>query len=308
MCHQVAAAIGAGDEQVLVMSTGIIGQHLPMDRVRSGIDQAIVNLDDSSDHFHASADAILTTDQSRKVSSCELQLDGQTVRIVAMAKGAGMIAPNMATMLAVVMTDAAIDQDRASTLLKHAADLSFNRVSVDGHSSTNDTLLLLASGESEANVTDDNEAKFAEALNHLCIALSKQLVADGEGATHIMKIAVTGALSDADAEVIARIVGESPLVKTAITGSDPNWGRIVSAAGYAGPKIEPAKTSLRLCGTLIYHDGAPAEFDAAALSKTMSESAEIEVNLIVGEGSGSSTRWASDLTVDYVRFNSEYTT
>ena len=308
MCRRVAEAISVGEPEVLVMSTGVIGQLLPMDRVNSGIANAVASLGSSRDDFSAAADAILTTDKDRKAECQEVKLGDQIVRIAAMAKGAGMIAPNMATMLAVVMTDAELDPQQSQRILREVAAKSFNCVSVDGHTSTNDTLLMLSSGVSGIRIDESNEKVFVRALTDVSCRLARQLVADGEGATFVMKIRVVGAADDESAATIARTVGASPLVKTAITGSDPNWGRIVSAAGYANAKINPRQTSLKLAGTEIYHNGVPTEFDAAKVSQAMKASEEVELDLFVGNGPGTAVHWASDLTVEYVRFNSEYTT
>ena len=307
MCKQVAEQIGCPEKDVLVMSTGVIGQPLPMDRVQQGIAEAIDKLDATEDSFLASADGILTTDKSRKIACRKIELNGQTYSIAAMAKGAGMIAPNMATMLAVILTDAPIAQEDANNILPNAVQRSFNRVSVDGHTSTNDTCLLLSSGEGES-LQGDSLATASEQICDLSIELAKQLVGDGEGASHIISIRVTGAEDTASAEVIAKTVAASPLVKTAITGGDPNWGRIVSAAGYAEAKITPSKTSLKICEQTIYANGSPVEFDAAELSSKMKQAEEVLIELVVGDGNGEAEYWASDLTTDYVRFNSEYTT
>ena len=306
MIARVADHIGCDAADVLVMSTGVIGQLLPMDRVREGIDQAVASRSTGAQAFDAAARAILTTDQDRKVAFRSLDLGG-VIRIAAMAKGAGMIAPNMATMLAVICTDASLKTEDAQRLISEAAAISFNRASVDGHTSTNDTLLLLASGDGPPLAGSDLE-RFAAAINEVSIALAKELVGDGEGATHILSLRIRGAEDDAAAETIARTVAASPLVKTAITGADPNWGRIVSAAGYAAARIEPQKTSLRICGYLLYERGVPLQFDAAAVSQQMKEQNEVEIDLVVGDGPGSANFWASDLTEYYVRFNSEYTT
>lgn len=307
MCQRVADHIECDPAQVLVMSTGVIGQTLPMDSIRSGIDQGIRAIAASDTGFLDAADAICTTDKCRKIASAEIQLDGQTYRVAAMAKGAGMIAPNMATMLAVIVTDAPIDQSGAQSLLKQTADVSFNRVSVDGHTSTNDTLLLLSSGIGSP-ISGDALRKLQEAIDGIAIQVAKMLVADGEGASHVMSIEIAGAASDDQAATIARTVAASPLVKTAITGGDPNWGRIVSAAGYAEAKIEPSLVSLSICGTRIYEQGKPIPFDESALSQEMQKAAEIAIELTVGSGNGKAQFWASDLTTEYVRFNSEYTT
>ncbi|MEL6109074.1 MAG: bifunctional glutamate N-acetyltransferase/amino-acid acetyltransferase ArgJ [Planctomycetota bacterium] len=308
MCRLVGEQLGINESDVLVMSTGVIGQTLPMDRVASGIEQAARELGDGQEHFQVAADAILTTDKQRKIAAESVPLGDAVIRVASMAKGAGMIAPNMATMLGMIFTDAAIEPELAQSILRSVADSSFNRVSVDGHTSTNDTLLLLASGTSDVTIDDSNRSAFEAAVRNQCIQLAVEMVADGEGASRVMKIAIGGAQSDEDAETIARIVGESPLVKTAITGCDPNWGRIVSAAGNAAAPIDPSKTTLALCGTMIYRDGAPTDYDEPQLSRTMAENQVVEVELTVGAGNGTSTHWASDLTTNYVRFNSEYTT
>ncbi|QDV44575.1 Arginine biosynthesis bifunctional protein ArgJ [Stieleria neptunia] len=308
MCRSVADAISASEAEVLVMSTGIIGKKMPMDRVNAGIKNSVAKLGRDIDDFTAAADAILTTDKERKAECREVKLGDQTIRIAAMAKGAGMISPNLATMLAVVMTDAQLDPQQSQRILREVASKSFNCVSVDGHTSTNDTLLLLSSGASGIRIDDSNEKAFIRALTDLSCRLARELVADGEGATHVMKIRVVGADDDASAATIARTIGASPLVKTAISGGDPNWGRIVSAAGYADAKINPQQTSLKLAGTEIYHNGVPTDFDAAAVSKAIKATKEVDLDLFVGNGPGTAIHWASDLTVEYVRFNSEYTT
>ncbi len=320
MSRYVAGHVGCDESDVLVMSTGVIGRALPMDRVRSGIDQAFAQRSSDRSAFLAAADAIRTTDNDRKIAFRTIPCDFDSgepaesaaggigeCHIAAMAKGAGMIAPNMATLLAVICTDAAISSQQAQRMIADAASISFNRASVDGHTSTNDTLLLLASGQGDPLRGDDLQ-RLSAAINEVSIELAKKLVADGEGASHLMAIHVSGAADDRSAECIARTVAASPLVKTAITGGDPNWGRIVSAAGYADALIVPDRTSLQICGNLIYQNGTPQKFDAAVLSQAMKDHAEIEIELKVGDGPGKATFWSSDLTVDYVRFNSEYTT
>jgi glutamate N-acetyltransferase/amino-acid N-acetyltransferase len=307
MTALVAAKIGCAPTDVLVMSTGVIGRPMPMDTVRRGIEQAAADLAPGEEAFVRASTAIMTTDAFRKSITAAIEIEGNTYRVAAMAKGAGMIAPNMATMLAVVMTDAPLAQNDLVDLLRHSADRSFNRVSVDGHTSTNDSLVLLSSGTTAA-LTGTALAKFRDFLCETCIELAKQLVADGEGATHVMEIRVSGAMSDNDANHIARTIGESPLVKTAITGGDPNWGRIVSAAGYAGRPILPEWTSLTVLGIPLYENGVPLSFDAAATSRLIKDSPTVVMELVVGNGPGTAIRWASDITVEYVRFNSEYTT
>ncbi|MEM8668501.1 MAG: bifunctional glutamate N-acetyltransferase/amino-acid acetyltransferase ArgJ [Planctomycetota bacterium] len=307
MCQRLAEQIECRPEEILVMSTGIIGHTLPMDEIREGITVATRSLSDSSDAFYDSADGICTTDKFRKTASAECVINGHTYRVAAMAKGAGMIAPNMATMLAVVLTDAPLTPESAQHILSSAAQCSFNRVSVDGHTSTNDTMLLLSSGKGEP-LTDSAIDELQQTINRVSVEVAKMLVADGEGASHFMQIHVSGASSDDDAETIGRTIGASPLVKTAITGGDPNWGRIVSAAGYAGVAIDPARVSLSILDTPIYSNGSPVAFDEAALSQKMKQHEEVTIQITVGTLNGQATIWASDLTTEYVRFNSEYTT
>ena len=307
MCQAVASQIGCNPSDVLVMSTGVIGSHLPMGKVENGIKAAFEQLSSDEQSFVDAAEAILTTDKDRKTETRSVKLGDSTVRIAAMAKGAGMIAPNMATMLSAICTDASLRPDDAQAMLGRIADVSFNRVSVDGHTSTNDTLLLLASGKGDP-ISGDALNVLESALTDLAVNLAKQLVADGEGATHVIQIEVCGALNDESAEQIAKVVAASPLVKTAITGGDPNWGRIVSAAGYAGEPIEPEFTSLSIFSTEIFANGSPKPFDAKTLSEQMRRASQVDIRLCVGQGKGAASCWASDLTTEYVTFNSEYTT
>lgn len=308
MCQQVANLLAVDPDQVLVLSTGVIGVNLEMEKIHQGIDGAFANLHPTAEHFLSAADAICTTDQSSKVASRSLVINGTKVEILGMAKGAGMIAPNMATMLAVITTDIQLSQTQADSMVKTATDESFNRISVDGHTSTNDTVLLLASGDAKVTLDDESSSVFQEQLNDLFTELAKQIVLDGEGAQYIMAIEVLGARDDNDAFEIAEKVAASQLVKTAITGSDPNWGRIVSAAGCAKASIDPELTSLELCGKTIYQNGSPADFDAAELSGKMKSHREVPIVLRVGNGQGRARYWSSDLTTAYVEFNSEYTT
>lgn len=312
MCELAAKLTGCDSADVMVMSTGVIGQPLPMEKVRAGIEAAAGKLGDAEMDFIASADAICTTDQFRKTVSETVTIRGQQFRIAAMCKGAGMIAPNMATMLGVVMTDAPIGPEAAQASLKQIAGQTFNRVSVDGHTSTNDTVMLVCTGmsvsEDVQEFNSDELEIWKEAATQVALKLAKMLVADGEGAARFFEVRVSGAASDEDAFVIAKTVAASPLVKTAITGGDPNWGRIVSAAGYAGPKIDPERTSLVIDGVMVFENGTPLSIDAAKLSESMKANSEVLADLTVGEGPGQASFWASDLTEAYVRFNSLYTT
>ncbi len=308
MCAAVADLVDCDAEDVLVMSTGVIGHRLPMEKVQRGIELAYDSLGSGERDFLAAADAICTTDQYRKTASMQLTVAGSQYRIAAMCKGAGMIAPNMATMLGVIVTDYPLTAESAQTALRRIVERTFNRVSVDGHMSTNDTVVLLSSGDVNQKTNEQDLATFIEAATEVSLKLAKLLVADGEGAVRFFEVAVAGAANDDDALTIAKCVAASPLVKTAVQGGDPNWGRIVSAAGYAGPQIEVNKTSLTIEGHCVFRDGRPLSFDAAHMSRLMKDASEVKLQLTVGTGSGESTYWSSDLTEDYVRFNSLYTT
>jgi glutamate N-acetyltransferase / amino-acid N-acetyltransferase len=309
MCQLAAAAMGAEPEQCLVMSTGVIGHFLPMDKLEAGIALAGEQLAAGEQAFLNAADAILTTDASRKVTTRQAQLGGRTIHLAGMAKGAGMIGPNMATMLCCVLTDANLSPEQAQRFLTAAADKSFNNISVEGHTSTNDTMLLLANGQAApTRLSEVEEVEFAQHLEAMCIELAKQIPADGEGSTHLIEVRVRGAQSDQDARRISHTVASSNLVKTAVTGSDPNWGRIVSAAGYAGVPIQPSQLALQINGIKLFSWGEPIDFDARLASESIRDNHTTLIELTVGTGSGQCTHWTSDLGVAYVRFNSEYTT
>ena len=317
MARLAAAAVGADEKQALVMSTGVIGVFLPMDKLAAGTPAAAAKLGADETSFLSAARGILTTDKGIKIASRSLSLGGREVRLAGMCKGAGMIGPNMATMLAVVMTDAPLDAATAQTALQAAVADSFNCISVEGHMSTNDTVLLLASGRAgtlpsgtahHSPLTDNELAKFQEALNELCIDLARQIPDDGEGASHLITIDVQGARTRDDARWIAQTMANSALVKTAVAGADPNWGRIVSAAGYAGVPFDPAGVTLTVNGYCLYRDGAPVAFDAKTVSAAIRASRETSIVLSLREGSASIRFWTSDLNVEYVRFNADYTT
>jgi glutamate N-acetyltransferase / amino-acid N-acetyltransferase len=309
MARLAAEACDARSEQALVMSTGIIGVFLPMEKIASGIGSAASRLGSDAAAFMAAARGILTTDNGTKTASASLELNGRTYRIAGMCKGAGMIGPNMATMLGMLMTDAPLKPAEAHRVLKQVADQSFNCISVEGHMSTNDTLLLLASGAAGGEpLSGDSLSTFARALTEMAITLAKQIPDDGEGATHTIAIRVQGTKTRDDARQIAHTIADSALVKTAIAGGDPNWGRIVSAAGYAGVPFDPARVGLSINGHRIYSDGAPLAFDARTVSQSIRTQRETDVLLELSEGSAEITFWTSDLTVDYVKFNADYST
>ena len=262
------------------------------------------------------SDAILTTDTKRKQAAAEIKLGRQQVIIAGVCKGSGMIGPHMsssgkplhATMLAYITTDAQVASPVLRRLLQSSAEASFNAVTVDDHMSTNDTACLLASGLSGATVRSPNEvAKFGRALEEVCQSLAYQIAADGEGATKVVRIDVAGAPSVAVARAIARAIANSPLVKCAMHGNDPNWGRIVSAAGLAGVAFDPDKAILKLQGTPVFRRGQPLPFDAPAVSQSLA-AAEVRVELACNLGKSQATCWTCDLSKEYVTINADYHT
>jgi glutamate N-acetyltransferase/amino-acid N-acetyltransferase len=304
-----AAQCGAADDQALVLSTGVIGAFLPMDRVAEGVAAAAKQLGSSPAHLEAAALGMLTTDTVTKVAGRSLTIGGRNMQITGMAKGAAMMGPNMATMLALIMTDAPLDPATAQVTLRASADLSFNCMSVEGHMSTNDTVLLVANGAAGgAPLAGADLAAFRAALDEVAIELAKAIASDGEGATHLVTLEISGCVDRAAALAIAKNVANSPLVKTAIHGADPNWGRIVSAAGYANVPFNPRGVTLHVNGQLLYRDGAPVEFDAEAVSKSIRDSRDTLVELAFSEGTAGVRFWTADLTAEYVRLNADYHT
>ncbi len=309
MARLAAGACGAEEDQALVLSTGIIGEYLPMDRIAAGIDAAQAALASDDDALLAAARSMMTTDTVPKLAGRTLSTGAGQVEIAGMAKGAGMIGPRMATMLGVVLTDAALEPHVAQAQLAAAVDESFNCISVEGHMSTNDTVLLLASGAAQPKpLAGDDLAAFRRALGEVCVELARAIPADAEGGTHLITIEVAGCATRDDARKIARTVADSALVKTAIAGGDPNWGRIVSAVGYAGVPCDPAGLSLRVNGIQLYEAGAPVVFDAKAAAESIRASRDTLIQIALTEGDAECRFWTSDLTVDYVRINADYHT
>jgi len=291
---------------MLVASTGVIGVPLPMDRVRRGIRE----LRPTRDGGHDAARAIMTTDLVPKEVSLSVELQAGTVTIGGMAKGAGMVHPNMATMLCVVTTDAGLDPLLARRALQTAADRSFNQISIDGDTSTNDTLVLFASGAAGtgAIAPGSSDARtFAAALEAVCAELARMVARDGEGATRLIEVLVEGARNDEQARRIAREVAKSNLVKAAIYGRDPNWGRILAAVGNAGASLNPNAVDVFIGGQQVAARGAATPFDAVAVSEAMGAD-EVVVRVVLDRGGGSGSAWGCDLTEGYVKINAEYTT
>ena len=323
----VAAVVGCAPDEVLVLSTGLIGVPLDGPRVEAGILGAAASLAEDEAAGLAAAEAIRTTDTCAKHAALRVALSGGTVSLGGIAKGSGMIHPDMATMLAVITTDAALTPEQAAQQLSAANARTFNRISVDGDTSTNDTVLLLAGGAAGIGLaTEEDEAAFAQALTALCARLALAIVRDGEGASRFVTLHVTGANSVAEAAAIARTIATSPLVKTAFAGGDPNWGRILAAAGRAGVAIDAACLRLWIApgeaegalggdppthvpadGILLAHAGGATAFDEAAAAAVMAGPA-FRVGLDLGLGDEAATVWTTDLTQDYVTINAEYTT
>ena len=309
MTELTADACGVDSGDVLVLSTGIIGEQLPMSNVESGIREGAARLADSTDALKKAARGIMTTDTHPKMATRSIDIDGEAITVTGIAKGAAMIGPNMATMLGVVVTDAHLTSPDAMETLRSAVDRSFHAISVEGHTSTNDTVLLVANGASKsAPLTGASLSQFNEAVNAVCIELARAIPNDGEGATHLIEIKITGAADDQDARTIAKTVADSALVKTAICGADPNWGRVVSAVGYARAKVDANSLTLKMNGTLLFKNGGPVDFDAAELTESIRSTRKTSVEIDLGIGAGTCTFWTCDLTAEYVKINAEYHT
>jgi glutamate N-acetyltransferase/amino-acid N-acetyltransferase len=295
-------------DQVLVSSTGVIGRNLPMAAVKSGIAQACESLRD--DAGEAAARAIMTTDTVPKTARAEVEVSGVTVRVGGMCKGSGMIHPNMATMLAYITTDAAVEAGLMAKMVKPVADRSFNLVSIDGDSSTNDSFLILANGAADNEPIRGGTAAAAqleEAVMHVAQELSRAIARDGEGATKLITVKVLDAASNAEARTAARAVASSSLVKTAVHGGDPNWGRIVCALGYSGAELALDRLHLTVGGLVVFERGSGVDVDLAAVRHAF-EQPEIEIVARLGLAEGSAEAWGCDLSEEYVRINADYTT
>ena len=308
MAALAAAEVGCASDEVLVGSTGIIGVNLPMDKLEAGIKAAAAEL--SEDGSKNAGNAIITTDTYSKACSCEVEIGGQAVRFGAIAKGSGMIQPNMATMLCYITTDANISSQLMQKALSEIVEVSFNMISVDGDMSTNDTVLVLANGASgAAEITDGSPEydKFYATLKEICQELSKRIAADGEGATKFLTINVSGTKTFEDAKTVAMSIAKSPLVKTAFFGEDPNWGRVICAVGYAGIPMVPEKTVIKFGGVPVYANGLGAEFNEDDIHKVMAEH-DIVIDVEMGMGDAQATVWSCDFSYEYVKINGEYHT
>ncbi len=310
MCAATAAALGLVNSDVLVCSTGLIGSQLPIEKIETGIPLLAGSLSDQGGPDAALG--IMTTDTFAKHCAVQVELEAGTVTVGAIAKGAAMIAPNMATMLALVSTDARVSSADLQTLLSAAVSRTFNCITVDGDMSTNDTVIAMANGAAlddgvqvAANSADGR--KLGEAIEAVCSEMAKAIARDAEGSTKLITIQVRGARAEQEARQVGLSVANSNLVKTAMFGCDPNWGRILCAVGYSGVDLDPERVEVQLCGTSIYADGAGTAFDEAALSTAM-QAEDIPIDIDLGSGSESAHIFTCDLTYDYVRLNAEYTT
>ncbi len=302
--------LGLGEDEVFVCSTGVIGQRLPVEKILEGVRRIAPHM--SAEQGHDAAWAIMTTDTVRKERAMEVFLSGGTVRIGAMEKGSGMIHPNMATMLAYITTDAEIPAPVMQDMLKKSADKSFHMLTVDGDTSTNDSLFLLANGASGVAVESEaDKAVFAAALDDLCVELAQTIASDGEGATHLMVVEASGLPTERDARLVARSIAGSSLFKAALYGRDANWGRIMCAAGYCGAEVDPTKADCILKSAagevVVMRDGFGTDFSEELAKEVLTEH-DITVLVDFHSGSGKATAFGCDLTYDYVKINGDYRT
>lgn len=306
MTRVAASRLGVANREVLVASTGVIGVHLPMEKVRAGLDRIVVG----SDGGHDAARAIMTTDTRPKESCVRVALGCRSITIGGIAKGAGMIHPNMATMLGFITTDAAVDPSFIQTATREASDASFNQMTIDGDTSTNDTLLVLANGAAgnpPIRAGTPEAAAFLEGLTYVAAELAKAIARDGEGATKFIEVVVRGARTREDARKAAKAVVGSSLVKSAVYGNDPNWGRILCAVGYSGADVDPARVELLVGDLPLMRDGEPLPFERA---RGVAQFNRPEVSILVDlhVGGESAAAWGCDLTEGYVDINAKYTT
>ena len=314
MCAAAAKAIGCGAEDVLVCSTGVIGQTLRVNVIEEGMEELASLLEQSGAGSDAAAHAIMTTDTVKKEAAVETTVGGKTVRIGGIAKGSGMIHPNMGTMLCFITTDCSISPEMIREALVDTAHVSFNRISVDGDTSTNDTCLVLANGlAGNETITGEGEdyAAFLEALKALCVRLARMMAKDGEGARHLITCTVSGAKDEESAQTIAKSVISSTLTKAAIFGCDANWGRVLCAMGYSGEEFDPDKVDVAFASAAgeipVCRQGRGLDFDEDLAKRILTED-EVEIRVRMGEGDASCTCWGCDITYDYIKINGDYRT
>lgn len=307
-CQAVADKTGLNIEEILPFSTGVIGEKLPVERITAAVPAAFDAL--TEDGWLDAASGIMTTDTRPKAYSTQFEYQGKTISLTGISKGAGMIKPNMATMLAYVATDAAVDKQLLQTMLKRSADLSFNRVTIDGDTSTNDSCMLIATGASGLEVTEQDAELFAvfnQALDEIMLALAQAIVRDGEGATKFITVAVEKAGSSEEALKAAYAVSHSPLVKTALFASDPNWGRILAAVGYAGiDELDVDTLQIYLGDVCIVENGGRADSYTEEAGQAVMNEEEITIRIVLNRGDRDETVWTTDLSKEYVSINADY--
>lgn len=303
ICKKAEAVFNLKESSALSLSTGVIGVPLPVQNILSGIE----NYKDGKTEAEAFSKSIITTDSYPKYIDKKIQINNKEVRITGFAKGAGMICPNMATMLGFLLTDAGIKSDVMKEMLLENVNESFNCITVDGDMSTNDSVIFLANGKSAAIESDEEKKLFKNALKEVMLELAKMIVRDGEGATKLIEFQIEKAQSLEDAKLIGQAIANSLLVKTAFFGNDPNWGRIICAAGYSGADVSEEQMQLYIGGYCLF-DGKSLEIDRKALISDMKESRELTVRLVLNKGDFSKTFFSCDLSYDYVNINAEYTT
>lgn len=302
ICKAVAASTGLPETRVFTSSTGVIGERLPHDRIIAKVDDLVQSLDETA--IETAAQAIMTTDTFAKGACAEIVIGDKTVRIAGFAKGSGMIAPDMATMLVYIFTDAKIAQDELQALVSGLNETTFNCITVDSDTSTSDTLLMAATGASGVDVSGNTA--FAEGLHGVFLDLAHQVVRDGEGATKFVAVHVTGAASDMDARTHAMAIANSPLVKTAIAGEDPNWGRIVMAIGKSGAAADRDLLAIRFGDVLVAENGWVANSYSEAAGAALMKKPEIDISVDIGLGQSAATVWTCDLTHQYIAINADY--
>ena len=313
-CAAAAKTFGCKPEEVFPSSTGIIGVPLPAEKLIAALPELAARLGSGDEHFKQVASAIVTTDLVEKTAFARFEIDGKEVRIAGVCKGSGMIHPQLvphATMLVYIMTDAAIEPAVLDRFLRSGVETSFNRISVDGDTSTNDTVLLMASGASGVAIEPDDpkvESGFATSLAHVCTSLAKQIVADGEGVTHVVELQINGAKNNTDALRVAKAIAHSPLVKTAWAGCDPNWGRLVAAIGYSGAEIDPERIDIWFGDLPICRNGGRAAGFNETASHAYIKQREFAIRIELNQGPGKCVFWTTDLTHEYVHINADYST
>jgi len=306
-CSGVADAVQCDVNEVLPFSTGVIGEVLPVDKITSCLADLSSGLD--AQLWRSASEAIMTTDTVPKLFSAKVEIDGQTLNITGMAKGSGMIRPDMATMLSYIATDAKIDSAQLQICLQQAVERSFNRITVDGDTSTNDSVVLMATGKSAIVIDENNLDSFQKILNDLCETLAKAIIRDGEGATKLINVVVENGLDEAECTKVAYAIAHSPLVKTAFFACDPNWGRILAAVGYAGVEnIDIDKVEIYLDDVCIVQQGGIADSYTEEQGQRVMKNTEITVRVNLQRGQAKTTVWTCDFSYDYIKINAEYRT